>query len=232
MKWFPCLVLIGAILSGCSNEVRSLLDQPRLSPVQENKQPELLDEVPFAESNNEDAADPWLGGPADFFRDVKPRRRGDFVIVNVSTNDSAVFNNSTARSKKAANKSSTDFDIGLFAFAAQGKGEAELNGNATASGQGSVTRSEKLRLRLTATVQKVLPNGHLIIEGSQQILVNNELRDVRIAGIVNPSDIDDRNSIDYERIAQARASYGGSGVVSTAQKPAWGVQLWDKLMPF
>jgi len=179
-----------------------------------------------------DSGSSWIGGKADFFRDSRPRSRGDLITVNISVNDSATFNNSSARSRKSANSASTDFDLGLFNLLAQGQGEAKINGNTAASGQGSIARSEKLKLQLTATIKEVLPNGYFVIEGSQQVLVNNEMRDVRVAGIVNPIDISTDNSVDYHKIAEARAQYGGAGTVSTAQKPAWGTQLWDKIMPF
>jgi flagellar L-ring protein FlgH len=55
---------------------------------------------------------------------------------------------------------------------------------------------------------------------------------VRVAGIVNPNDIAPDNSVDYQKIGEARIQYGGVGTVSAVQKPAWGVQLWDKITPF
>jgi flagellar L-ring protein FlgH len=223
------------LLCACTTQTRKLLDQPELSPVGSGISEELVTssvKTSFEGRTDNNQSSAWMGGHADFFRDSRPRNKGDLITINIAVNDSATFNNSSARSRKSANTASTDFDIGLFNFAAQGQGAAKINGNAASSGQGSVVRSEKLKLKLTAIVKEVLPNGYFIIEGTQQVLVNNEMRDVRVAGIVNPNDIAPDNSIDYHRLAEARVQYGGAGTVSTAQKPAWGVQLWDKIMPF
>ena len=87
-------------------------------------------------------------------------------------------------------------------------------------------------LALSVVVRDVYPNGTMFVEGSQEVLVSLEKRVVHVSGIVDPRYIASDNSIDYSKIAEARISYGGTGKVSDAQKPRWGVQLWDKLNPF
>jgi flagellar L-ring protein FlgH len=235
MKQFLRVVPLLFLLCACNAQTRKLMDQPQLSPVGSEASSDLttssIDNA-FDEEPGRDNGMSWIGGQGDFFRDSRPRSKGDLITVNILVNDSATFNNSTAKSRKSANSAGTDFDIGLFSFSAQGQGEAKISGNAAASGQGSVVRSEKLKLQLTSIIRNVLPNGNFVIEGTQQVMVNNEMRDVRVAGIVNPIDIGSDNSVDYHKIAEARVQYGGVGTVSAAQKPAWGVQLWDKIMPF
>ena len=68
----------------------------------------------------------------------------------------------------------------------------------------------------------VLPNGHLVIQGDQEIRVNNELRDLQIVGIVQPEDISRHNVIAYDRIAGARISYGGRGQITHGAAAALG----------
>ena len=87
----------------------------------------------------------------------------------------------------------------------------------TSSGDGSVKRNEKLTLRVAATVVEVLPNGHLVIQGDQEVRVNYELRDLQVTGIVRPEDISRYNEIPYDRIAGARISYGGRGQITDAR---------------
>jgi flagellar L-ring protein precursor FlgH len=78
----------------------------------------------------------------------------------------------------------------------------------------------------------VLPNGNLAIRGSQEVRVNAELRVLTIAGIVRPKDIGAENTISYERIAEARISYGGRGRLTEVQQPPYGQQVLDTVLPF
>jgi flagellar L-ring protein FlgH len=85
-------------------------------------------------------------------------------------------------------------------------------------------------LAVAAVVTDVLPNGNLIISGSQEVL-NFELRLLNVAGIVRPQDISRDNTITYDKIAEARISYGGRGRIMEVQQPAAPQQIYDRLKP-
>ena len=87
-------------------------------------------------------------------------------------------------------------------------------------------------MSVPAVVTQVLPNGNLMIRGSQEVRVNFELRQLTVAGIVRPSDISRNNTVAYDRVAEARVSYGGRGRLSEVQQPAWGQQIYDIAKPF
>ena len=104
--------------------------------------------------------------------------------------------------------------------------------SSTFAGTGTVRRKEKLTLKIAATVVDVLPNGVLAIQGSQEVRVNFEVRELLITGYVRPEDISRQNQITYEKIASARISYGGRGQISSAQQPRYGQQAADIILPF
>jgi flagellar basal body L-ring protein FlgH len=89
-----------------------------------------------------------------------------------------------------------------------------------------------INLRVAATVSQVLPNGNLVVVGRQQVRVNQELRDLQVGGIIRPQDIGSDNTVRHDRLAEARIAYGGRGTISDVQRPRYGQELLDIILPF
>ncbi|MEM9205474.1 MAG: flagellar basal body L-ring protein FlgH [Pseudomonadota bacterium] len=179
----------------------------------------------------------WRSGSRAFFRDQRARQIGDILTVVVDISDRAEIDNQTTRERSGSESAGATGAVGnaildLLPDGTQGSALVDLNGSGSSSGSGSVDREERLTTRVAAVVTQALPNGNLVIEGRQEVRVNFELRELVVAGVVRPEDIDAENTIDSSKIAQARISYGGRGQITDVQQPRYGQQVLDILLPF
>ena len=159
----------------------------------------------------------WTDSTADFFRDTRALNVGDIVTVKIEIEDKAKLDNNSKRSRDSGVNVGVDFDGALerVSLGTLG-GKLGLTGGTKATGKGTVDRSEKINLSVAALVTQVLPNGNLFISGQQEVRVNFEVRVLQIAGVIRPGDILPNNTIPYDKIAEARISYGGRGRLSRA----------------
>ncbi|MDE2376737.1 flagellar basal body L-ring protein FlgH [Bradyrhizobium sp.] len=242
------LALSGALLatfafaSGCSSidRLSQIGEQPKLSAIENpTAQPgykpvQMPMPKPEVVSYNPNSL--WRNGSRAFFKDQRAHQVGDLLTVTVNITDKANMENDTSRSR--SNKE----DSGITDFAgAKTITQANkilpgriLTADSTASseGKGSVDRKEALQTTVAAVVTQVLPNGNLVVEGKQEIRVNFEIRELVVAGVVRPEDIQSDNTIDSTKIAQARIAYGGRGQIMDVQQPRYGQQVMDVLLPF
>ncbi len=180
----------------------------------------------------------WRTGSRAFFKDQRAARIGDLVTVKVNVTDKANLNNETKRSRSNSEGLGLPNAFGLESSAAvkaAGISPDKLitaSSNSSTDGAGSVQRAETVTTNIAAVVTQVLPNGNLVVEGKQEIRVNFEVRELIVAGVVRPEDIESDNTIDSAKIAQARIAYGGRGQITDVQQPRYGQQVIDVLLPF
>ncbi len=179
----------------------------------------------------------WRNGSRAFFKDQRAHQIGDILTVKVNITDKAAIANETQRSR--SNKEDSGVSDFLGSKTIKNPATAILPGRiltadstASSDGKGSVNRQEALQTNVAGVVTQLLPNGNLVIEGKQEIRVNLEIRELIVAGIVRPEDIESDNTIDSTKIAQARIAYGGRGQLSDVQQPRYGQQVLDVLLPF
>lgn len=181
----------------------------------------------------------WTGERGSLLGDRRAVQRGDILTVVIEIDDSASISNSTDRSRSGSESLSIPDFFGVpqrvdgsLPDGASLSSAVNLDSSGSFSGDGSVSRNEQLELRVAATVVGVMPNGVLSIQGSQEVRVNFELRELLVSGFVRPEDISRQNEITYDKLASARISYGGRGQISDVQQPRIGQQVADIILPF
>lgn len=231
----PAFLFVAVACAGCAGELADVGREPALSPVGSGVAAPASAPVPPFPSPappHASAGSLWTGQMDDLFRDQRAVRPGDLLTVNIAINDRASLGNTSGRSREAKVKNVFDGMFGLFGASESGKAALGVDSQSSSRGRGSVDRSEKIQLSVAALVTGVMANGNLTISGSQEIRVNYELRNLTIAGIVRPRDIARDNTISWDKIAEARVSYGGRGRISEAQQPNVIHQVYDLVKPF
>lgn len=230
-------LMLGAC--GAADRLANVGQAPALSPIEDPTATKGYKPVqmpmPAVEHASYAPNSLWRTGSRAFFKDQRARLVGDLVTVKVKVTDRAQLDNTTKRSRKNGE------DLGaenFFGAESKWKKNADpssflkLDSDSSSEGSGSVRRAEQLATNVAAVVTQTLPNGNLVIEGKQEIRVNFEVRELIVAGVIRPEDIESDNTIESTKIAQARIAYGGRGQITDVQQPRYGQQVMDILLPF
>lgn len=247
-RMLTAAVSIVAILSlsacGISDRVSNIGKPPTMSGIQtahnQNINPELIKlPMPAISTNKPEANSLWQPDRQTFFKDQRAHKVGDILTVVIDIQDEADMQNKTERTRSGTEKVGVPNMLGLesklgkvLPNAVDPSNLVGTNSDSRSSGDGKIQREEEIRLKLAAMITQVLPNGNFIIRGQQEVRVNFELRELTLDGVIRPEDILNNNSISYEKIAEARISYGGRGQVSEIQQPRYGQQFIDAVFPF
>ncbi len=181
----------------------------------------------------------WAADRTTFFKDQRANDVGDIITVVIEIDDEAELENETSRSRNSNESAALPGALGyeqaldrILPEAVDPTNLIDLDSDSNHTGTGSVEREEEVNVQLAALVTQILPNGNMVIHGSQEVLVNFEKRILQIDGVIRPEDISVRNTISYEQIAEARIVYGGEGQITDVQQPRYGQQLYDVVFPF
>ncbi len=234
----PILVLLPAACSRLDQVGRA----PALSPIDQGAEYEAMTIAgglpqESARARSSDDASLWSRDRASLLGDHRAQQAGDILTVVIEINDKAEISNTSKRGRSGSESMGIKSFFGVPDALSQSAGisldpAVSTTSTSASSGNGQVKRNEKLTLRIAATVVGVLDNGVLQIQGSQEVRVNYELRELLVTGFVRPEDISRQNEIPYDKIASARISYGGRGQISDVQQPRYGQQILDIVLPF
>lgn len=221
-------------LGGCATDPREIGRPPALSPVGA----ELASDQMVAKPEEYPVRPPghrystWNDRAASLFTAHRAVDKGDIVTIKIAINDRANLDNQSDRNRTSTKSLGLGGGYSTNALSGDISAKANVNSATDFSGSGGTKRSETIDLSVAAVVVEELANGNLLIQGSQEVRVNAEMRVLTISGIVRPSDIGPENTINYDRIAEARISYGGKGRITEVQQPPYGQQALDLYLPF
>ena len=240
------IIFMASSLSACNifTRIANIGSEPPLNPIENPVEAKGYQPVSMPMPEEKQVAyapnSLWQKGSAGFFKDQRAAKIGDILTVKILAKDAAVMESETEQNRDN-NKDSLGIGA-LFGFesytnkvlpgAAVPNNLVNVTSNREISGDGKIDRQETIDMTMAATVTQVLPNGNLVVEGTQEIRVNFEVRQLYVRGIVRRADISSDNTVVSDKIAELRVSYGGKGIISDVQQPRYGSQLLDIVSPF
>lgn len=245
-KTLPIIAIISVIaLSGCNafRRISEVGEPPKMTeienPVEQEDYKPVSMPMPPAQVANISRNSLWRTGSKGFFKDQRASRVGDILTVQVTIADKALLSNKSDQSRSDSDNTDVSAFGGLEGNLSDVLPEAvdptnliDTSTSRSISGDGSIDRNETIELTVAAVITQILPNGNLVFAGRQEIRVNYELRELLVTGMVRREDISSENSVESDKIAELRLSYGGKGTISDVQQPRYGRQLLDVIMPF
>lgn len=233
------------LLSACgtADRLANIGQAPDMSPIEnpaeDGDYKRVSMPMPTVENIVKEKNSLWASNRQTFFKDQRATNVGDILTVMIDIDDEAALENESERSRTADENAGLNSFLGnelklaeIFSEGIDNTSLVDLQSTSRSRGGGSTERDEEVKMKLAATVTQILPNGNMVIQGRQEVRVNFEKRVLELAGVIRPEDVTVENAIPYEKIAEARISYGGKGQITDMQQPRYGQQVYDILFPF
>ena len=162
-------------------------------------------------------------GYVSLFDDTVARRVGDIITVRLNESTVSKKSASTSVKKETENTFAEPIILGkkVRGILANGGDLTNMTSESDFSGSANSDQSNSLQGNIAVSIAEVLPNGTLIIRGEKWMKLNQGDEYIRIVGMVRQVDIDSDNSIDSTKIANARITYGGKGMMDDSNNMGW-----------
>ena len=215
-KIVPVLVIM---LSGCA--------QHNADRVSIDFEPMYPQEMPLVETNNRSGTIFNATRGNLFSMESRAQMVGDIITVQFAESFQAT------KSQNAATAKSNDSSISLPTALGTPELSTKLGSSLanTFSGSGSSAQSNSLNGQVSVHVVRVFQNGNLEILGQKKLTLNNGDEYIRVHGVVRPKDINEKNIVSSDRIANANIQYIGAGDIAASGKKGWYSKILDTINP-
>lgn len=148
---------------------------------------------------------------ASWLSDRLPLRVGDLITVIVSEQTNATEHVSQIATGNRSQRADLNAGIGVDSRIGPNKSFGSgMNNNSRDVGDAG--RAADFTAVLTVRIVELAPNGVAKISGGKKVSVDGRLQDVSLTGVIRAADVDARNQVRSERIADAVLTYKGKKI--------------------
>ena len=170
---------------------------------------------------------------ANFFHDSRAYDVGDLLTVVIDENTDV-----QKRDQRALDKSSDEAINFNFASASSGGTPTSASLNVAGDSSRAFDGNSQFRVaqafsdRIAVRVVGVLPNGNLVISGIRRRVISDEVRELRLSGVVRPIDVFLDNSVRSSFVADLDIQYLSCGSESHFINHGWFGKALNRVWPF
>lgn len=163
------------------------------------------------------------GAGLELFRDHRVWQIGDIVTVQIVQTATATKNVSQniGRSDNVTSTVGNFFgfpnSFGHSSATTQFNPNLQYSSANTFAGSGATAQGDSFTTTVSAMVQRIRPNGDLVIAGSDEMKLVGGKEYIRIAGVVRPEDLSG-NVVLSTQVAEAHIEFSGDGETYLAPK--------------
>jgi len=206
------LLVLGGGVAGCANQPASKTQM--LSDLSQLPGDQVA-EVPVTNGAIYQNIGHGAGG-LELFRDHRVWQVGDIVTVQIVQNATASKNVSQNIGRTDSVKSTLNNLFGLPTTFGHSSKTTQFNPNIdynsanALQGSGATAQSDSFATTVSTMVQRIRPNGDLVIAGNDEMKLVGGKEYIRIAGVVRPEDLSG-NVVQSSQMAEAHIEFSGDG---------------------
>lgn len=149
------------------------------------------------------------GGFRGMFEDRRAHMVGDTITIVITENTAASKQTSGSVDRSGSKTTSVPTFAGMNPGVLSLLGVSASDANKFDS-KGANGATNNFTATITVTVVEVLSNGNLVVSGEKQMAVGQGTESIKFSGVVNPTTVNNQNTVLSTQVADARMEYRGN----------------------
>jgi flagellar L-ring protein precursor FlgH len=163
--------------------------------------------------------------------DITAAHVGDLLSILISETQRIKNEDKVERSNTSSLEARLNaYTLGQDTFNENVLPRFDISQNREFEGGAKQEKDTTFEASISVMIIDVLPNGNLVIAGSRIIEVDDEIKTLRISGLVRRLDVTAANTVTSAQVADARLSITGEGANTRVNTRGPIASLWDTLI--
>ena len=171
----------------------------------------------------------------DVYADDKARHVGDILTILISEESTVDNKAKRTLSKETTRNANFDGGVSLEHILPEvpslklGAGTTYTN---TLDGKADYKDEREFTDSVSVVVIDIMPNGNLVVSGTRDRNIADDIQTIEVSGIIRPNDIAFDNTVQSKQVANFSIISRNKGVAAPYTRPNWLGRIFDAIWPF